>query len=352
MHTKGFGIKQSEPKGDKIMDSNELFGEVTDREPVNEAMHEQIQEQIEEDTRKGNNGVAVAVVTLLFILVIGLCVYIAVSISKMVPQSGQEDKEYESQTGDPWEEILGDDYIDESNQTSGDVSEYPNYEKEDFAGPYYREVVDCIDESVSYEIERKHYDLDEKEHNVYIATSYIQLEGDIPGMDEINRLLEENVTYFAKNYEDNKSDILGMLDENSGIRAEIKSYVTYNTEHMISVVVREDIAMGYMYQDVALYCYNINLDTGTILDNTTMLNLGDGFGQEFRDRSNAQNGISEGGVEPYSNAQIEAMLNDETSLILFYTPLGVEVGYNYKGDYYTGWITITMQDYENYLPSL
>lgn len=348
MHTKGFGIKQWKPKGDEIMDDKELFEEVVDREPVNEVMHEQIQE----DTRRGNNGVAVAVVTLLFILVIGLCVYIAVSISKMVPQRGQEDKEYESQTGDPWEEILGDDYIDESKPASGGVSEYPNYEKEDFAGPYYQEVVDCIDENVSYEIEREYYDLDEKEHNVYISTSYIQLEGDIPGMDEINRLLEENVTYFAKNYEDNKSDILGMLDENAGIQAEIKSYVTYNTEDMISVVVRENIAMGYMYQDVALYCYNINLNTGTILDNTAILSLEDGFGQEFRDRSNAQNGISEEGIEPYSNAQIEAMLNDETSLILFYTPLGVELGYNYKGEYYTGWITITMQDYEKYVQSL
>lgn len=327
------------------MDNKELVGETI--ELVTE-------EPVQQEQKKGNNGIAVAVVTLLFVLVIGLCVYIAVSVSKMVPQSGQEDKEYESQTGDPWEEILGDDYIESENAAEDNAENETAYDSnnsaDDFSGPYYQEVMDCIDESVPYEIMKENYDVIEEKNNVYISTSYIQLEGDIPGVDEINRLLQENTTFFAKNYEENKAGILEMLEETgTGVQAEIRSYVTYNTESLISIVVREDISMGYMYQEIALYCYNINLDTGTVLDNTSILYLKDGFGQEFRDRSNAQNGISESGIEAFSDEEIEAMLNDETSLIIFYTPLGMEVGYNYKNDTAIGWITITMQDYEEYL---
>ncbi len=369
------------------MDSKELFGETMEtsaEETISETSvqetyqemyreeipqveepdltSEQSQDMVHQESKKGNNGIAVVIVTLLFLLVIGLCVYIAVSVSKMLPQSGQEDKEYEAQTEDPWEEILGDDYIGSDQEDAeedvtendlyfgDDLHDYPNYSADDFTGPYYQDVVDCIDESVSYEIEREYYVVEEEKNNVTIYTSYIQLEGDIPGVDEINRLLEENATYFAKNYEENKGDILEVLEETgTGVEAEIKSYVTYNTENMISVVVRENIEMGYMYRDVALRSYNINLDTGTILENTSILDLGDGFGQEFRDRSNAQNGISESGIEAFSNNEIEAMLNDETSLIIFYTPLGMEIGYNYKSDSVIGWITITMQDYEEYL---
>lgn len=394
------------------MDSKELFGETQEqikeqiKEPGTETTAEQIPESVDEtnaeqtsepeicDTtseqiqlqvataaKKGNGRAAVAVLTVLFLLIIGLCVYIAVSLSKVIPVSGEKkDTEYEAQTEDPWEEILGDKYkgdektsddTPEEETASEDLEkgwqdsdgdalfhddaahEYPNHAENEFAGPYYEETADCIDKNVSYEVKREFYDCLEEKENVNICISYIQIEGDIPGIDEINKALKDNTIFFAENYEQNKKDILEILEESgTGIDAQIKSFVTYNTEHMISVVVREDISMGYMYRDVALRCYNINLDTGTILDNTTILDLNEEFGQEFRERSNRQNGVSEGGIEPYSDDEIKAMLEDEDSLILFYTPLGMELGYNYRGDYYSGWITITMQDYENYLPTL
>lgn len=307
---------------------------------------------VEEKKNQGNNKAALVAATVLFLLIIGLCVYIAVSLSRILPQSGQEDKEYESQTGDPWKELLGDEY-DENGQEEGtyasdNVHLYPNHSKEEFEGPYYPEVSDCMDETVSYKLKRELYDYEDRDEDVYIYTSYIQLEGDIPGVNEINRVLKEETVYFVNNYEKNKDEILEMLGESGrGIRAQIKSYVTYNTEEIISVVVHEEVEMGYAYKDVNLYCFNIDPVTGTILDNTDILECGEGFGKEFRARSNAQNGISEGGTDAFSDAEIEAMLNDENSLILFYTPLGIELGYNYRSDSYAGWITITMQDYES-----
>ena len=39
------------------------------------------------------------------------------------------------------------------------------------------------------------------------------------------------------------------------------------------------------------------------------------------------------------------MMNDPIDLILFYTPLGMEVGVNHDN----GWCTVTYKDYEKYL---
>lgn len=367
------------------MDSKELFGEEIEKETPEQAQEvaeekqisEQVYEVAEETGKKGSNPAVVALVTALFILVIGLCIYIAVTVSSMVPEGGKEDKEYEAQTQDPWEEILGEDYkeenaeepdaaepeveqdvdISEDEETAetpedvfSDISEYeyPNYNKDAFTGQYYEETVDCMDETVSYEMERKFYNIKEPEHNVNIHTSYIQLSGDIPGMEEINRILEQDAVYFAKNYEENKQDILEVLEGNTGIDASIRSYVTYNTENMVSIVIREDISMGYAYTDVRLRGYNINTETGTILDNTSILKLDTKFAQEFRDRSNRQNGADS--MDLFTDDQIEELLADETSLILFYTPYGIELGFNYRSGGYKGWITITMQDYEKYVP--
>lgn len=357
------------------MDSKELFGEEIEKQtpeqesvkpeylPVREreyVMAEQMQESAEETTKKGSNPAVVALVTALFILVIGLCVYIAVAVSSMVPEGGKEDKEYEAQTQDPWEEILGEDYKEENadNQETSETEddafsdlteyEYPNYNKDAFTGQYYEETVDCMDETVSYDMEREFYNIKEPEHNVNIHTSYIQLSGDIPGVDEINHILEQDAVYFAKNYEENKQDILGVLDGNTGIDASIRSYVTYNTENMVSIVIREDISMGYAYTDVRLRGYNINTETGTILDNTSILKLDKEFAQEFRNRSNSQNGADS--MDLFTDDQIAELLADETSLILFYTPYGAELGFNYRSGGYKGWITITMQDYEKYVP--
>lgn len=328
---------------------------------------EQIQQQVEEKAQKGNNSLVVGIVTVMFILVIGLCVYIAVTISNMVPKDGYGDKEYQAETEDPWEEILGEGYKEEQSENSPEQQEeqsengnaedggssaddtyaYPNHAKDTFTGPYYEDVTDCIDYAVSYDMERKFCNIKEPENNVNIHTSYIKLDGDIPGIDEINRVLEEDAIYFAENYKDNKEEMLEALDDQFGLDAEIRSYVTYNTESMISIVIREDIAVGGMYLDVCLKSYNINLDTGTFLDNSSILDIKEGFGQEFRDRSNQQNGI--GSLDNFSNPEIEKKLTDKDSVIFFYTPLGAELGYNYKEKGYRGWITITMQDYEEYL---
>ena len=45
------------------------------------------------------------------------------------------------------------------------------------------------------------------------------------------------------------------------------------------------------------------------------------------------------------------MFSADESLILFYTPLGLEVGYNYETDSSQGWVTVTFTDYEKFAKS-
>nr|MBQ8253725.1 hypothetical protein [Lachnospiraceae bacterium] len=353
--------------------------------------------QIPSEPAKNGNKAVVVVVTLLFMALIGLCVYIAVSLSKVIPADGDSlDKEYEAETSNPWEEILGDDFKKDTDDTeetpeqdadesteddfkweqdpqqeekpdsyTGDETysvipdyvwddrtwqqSYQNHTKETFGGPYYEDVVDCIDKSVSYTVKREFDEYADREEGVCVRLSYIQLEGDIPNLESINEMLKDSAYIYMKNM-DSVKETVG--EGHAGIYADTRSYVTYNTENQISIVLRDEIMFSYLYSDVSLKGININLDTGTVLDNTEILALDDNFGREFRDRSNAQNGISEGGIEPYSDEEILAMLRDPGSVIIFYTPIGLELGYHYRGDYYSGWVTISMKDYAKYLPSL
>ena len=380
------------------MDDMELMEETmeeTTEEVIEEAVEETtiessentVESHIPQEPAKSNNKPVVIFVTVLFMLVIGLCVYIAVSVSKVIPADGDSiDTEYESETGNPWEEILGDKFKDDaaeevspdkeeipSEEYSADDYEYdfddedysvipeqvwddetwnqdyPNYAKETFDGPYYDEVVDCMDNNVSYKIKRIFDEYTDREEGICMRLSYIQLEGDIPNLETINELLKSSAYIYMNNIDSIKETV---GEDHAGVYADTRSYVTYNTENQISVVVRDEVKFSYLYSDVSLSAININPDTGTVLNNTEILTLDDDFGQEFRDRSNAQNGVSEGGIEPYSNQEILAMLQDPGSIIVFYTPIGIELGYHYRGDYYSGWITISMTDYAKYLPSL
>ncbi len=337
------------------MNGNELFDEeinvdttLQEQELVVEKDAEKVEQEAKKEAEKEvskeadsnkQNGPVMIVMTFLIIIAIGLCVYIAASVSKMMPAEEKKDIEYQAQTADPWEEILGEEYKENTQDAQDKIS-----------GPYYEELTNSIDTGVSYKVAHEMYECVEAENDVDIRASYVQLEGDIPNLTQINERLKQEAIYFPQNYEKNKNEILESLHEwNIGVNAEIESFVTYNTQTQMSVVIREQIDIGYVRSTIKLYSYNIDLTTGTILNNADILNLGFEFGEEFRQRSNKQNGVSEEAIDQYSNDEIAAKLKDENSLILFYTPLGLELGYNYEGENYTGWITITMQDYKKYL---
>ena len=95
------------------------------------------------------------------------------------------------------------------------------------------------------------------------------------------------------------------------------------------------------------------MKTGKILKNSDILNIDDSFAKDFRERSITQNG-KDSIVSKWDDSTIEKSLESEDLLILFYTPLGMEVGVNVDksngSDYSdTGWVTVTYKDYEKYM---
>lgn len=323
--------------------------------------------------QKSNNKVMIVVMVLLFTLLAGLCVYVLVTLSKGIDKLRvKKDVEYESESDDPWAEILGedekdaeedkqadDDREDEESFSSeyfdkGDFADeswkeiYENHDPSEFTGPYYEDFVDCIDESTTYQIRREFEEYTDEKLNICIRASYVQLEGNIPNLEEINARLKSEALSDLEWFEEKQDEYEQLCEKyETGIRSETKSFVTFNDEETVSVAVEYQSNFSYD-TELGIEGININLVTGTIMDNAQILNLGDDFGEEFRQRSNKQNGNSYG-IELFSNVEIVSMLRQEDSVIVFYTPIGLELGYSYEKDGYTGWVTVSMQDYEKYL---
>lgn len=123
-------------------------------------------------------------------------------------------------------------------------------------------------------------------------------------------------------------------------------YVTYMDEEKISVVFSE---RGFANGSGIAYLYSINIDieNGVILDNSSIINMDDEFAVEFRRRNQEQND-ADGYVDILSDQEVVEYLNSDTMGIVFFTPLGLEVGINIDG----GWYTVTYKDYEKYLKKL
>lgn len=137
------------------------------------------------------------------------------------------------------------------------------------------------------------------------------------------------------------------LDEETLFVFEVESYVTYMDEDTLSVAYVE---YGYL-DDETFESYvisiNVDMESGFAMTNSQILNINDDFSIDFRERTERQNGSNEI-LDYYSDQEITQMLNDEDSLIIFYTPLGMEVGFNF----YYGWVTVTYQDYARYVNPL
>ena len=113
-------------------------------------------------------------------------------------------------------------------------------------------------------------------------------------------------------------------------------------EEKKGIVFSEDEYGDYDY-DAFLYSINIEMENGIILDNESMLNIDDDFSVEFRERSDIQNGEIEH-LTAMSDQEITGHFNS-SDIIVFYTPQGMEIGFNYD----EGWVTVTYKEYEQYL---
>lgn len=206
-------------------------------------------------------------------------------------------------------------------------------------GDYYGEIEDAIRTDLNYSIQWENYEYEGNNDNVMIAVDYPVIEGNVPNLDAINGIIADETEYFAEYYEEYSRY---MMPEERFL-AYSEGYVTFMDQEMMSVVFCEMIYTDY-WTDYGLYCLNIDIENGIVLDNSSIMEIDDEFVVDFRKRCRQQNGTVSG-LDNLTDQEIAYYLTSGGTSILFYTPVGMEVGINF-GDYY---VTVTYKDYERFL---
>lgn len=298
-------------------------------------------------------GFVIALTAAVFILLIGITLYFGGFVvnevkdqlgiqgekqieRSLVPDLSKENEPAVSNGEDPF---LADGYV---NMWGGD---HTNYDRNSFQTDYYESLCDSIDYDVSYGINREYYEYVSEEGNVTFKVAYIQLEGNIPNIDTLNKKIRETTCYYVDSYFESYQE----TDDYQGyIEYYSDSYISYNDENSLSVVLDENWSIDGD-SGFTLYGINIDLTSGMILDNSSIISVNEEFADAFRDKSDLQNGTGISGLDSISNVELLQYLNDDSTSIVFFTPLGLEIGYNYTVSDYYGWVTVTFKEYDQYI---
>ncbi len=243
-----------------------------------------------------------------------------------------------------------DDFLNDYDDDYGDEYDYDDYfdYDDDYGYSYdynddrYYTLHDEIREDLSYSIEFSGLDYETEYENVYIYASMpVVLGEDVTNLgtinEEIQREANEVVEFFEDEYESRIKE-----DEDAYFEAVVEPYVAYMDEDKLSIVYDERIYTDTV-SGVCLICVNVDMKNGVVLDNEDMLSINDDFTVDFRTRSDEQNGEIDT-LSYMTDQQITDYFTSD-NLIVFYTPKGMEIGFNYE----EGWVTVTYEDYEQYL---
>lgn len=211
-------------------------------------------------------------------------------------------------------------------------------------GQYY-EFHDAISPDLSYQVKLEQFaDFAPESTNVMAGGEYPKVTCEDKDKEKrINKALyqeiEEVYDYIARSVQE--------IEEDQFFLFEVDSYVTYMDEDVLSIAYVE---YGYLDDDMFesyVVSVNIDMESGLAMTNSQILHIDDDFSIDFRERTIEQNGDNDS-LNYYTDQEITEMLNDDDYLIIFYTPLGMEVGFNY----YFGWVTVTYTDYKDYMNPL
>lgn len=214
------------------------------------------------------------------------------------------------------------------------------HDKEQVESEYY-DFHNDIHRDLSYQIEFKTFQETYGDHeNIFVETNYPVVTGrSTDELKGINNAIYKEVE-AVENYGKSVTDWLPSSEE---FRFETECYVTYMDEDILSIIYVE---YGYLEDEIYesyVIPVNIDMDSKMALTNSQILNINDAFSIEFRERCEKQNGEIQI-FSMFTDQDITYLLTEEDSLIIFYTPMGMEIGFNY----YYGWVTVTYKDYQKY----
>lgn len=281
--------------------------------------------------QKSKSRLTVGLVILLLVLLMGCLIF---AVSKLIEAAVGEVTVAWNESANTVEEFLKRYNEDEK---SHDESGYDDYYVPRPDDDYYVELADYVRDDLSYSVEFEEYTHSDYESSIYISVWYAQVSEEVKNSELINEFMMDGALYYASVFEE---------DSTTNLSIEVESFVTYMDEEILSVAISERVSWeGNVFYN--LYCMNFDLKTGTLLNNTDIIEVSDDLVDAFVDQSIYQNGhISI--ISDYTREEIADFMRDEESLILFYTPVGLEIGYNHPN----GWVTATLKDYQRFLKRL
>lgn len=204
---------------------------------------------------------------------------------------------------------------------------------------YYEVFEDAIRTDLDYQIDWDVYEYQgEYADKVSMTISYPVITGDIDNLANINTAIQGEI----EENEDLAEYIGGYLQEGDTYIFEADTFVTYMDQDVFSVIFMET-ATGLGWEEAYLISMNVDVRTGMVLNNNDLIDMDEDFAVDFRTRNDKQNGETET-ITAMSDQEILSYLTDEDYGIAFYTPLGMEIGFNYPN----GWLTVTYKDYQKY----
>ena len=188
-------------------------------------------------------------------------------------------------------------------------------------------------------------DLSRKQEDASFYALYPKLTGEIRNRDYLNEIIEKQALLY-KNY-------CQMYVEQAGFDSchiQCFGYVTNMDSEHLSVVFDQKFYLNNQSMP-GLSAINIDVETGTILKKEQQFNYSTRLAERFRKQCQKQNGL-ELSENEWPTEMLRKLLSSDGG-IFFYTPVGLEIGFNYNGvNNQFGWMTATIKDYEEYLKKM
>ena len=250
-----------------------------------------------------------------------------------------------------WDEPAEDnfDYFINGNYSSYLRSEVSHnfIERDGFATPYYEYLVDSYIENKNYTVERRAIRYEGECDGIFINAycTYYALSSDKVDFTKANEALRnqaisELYEFVSKNKNTNS-------DETFNYTLYTDSVVTFNNDEVISIGFSTTSYVNNYIENFYIHGINVDVKKGGVLDNTAILDFRGDFAEFFVERSNIQNSYVDAiNYSPFEDTA--KLFQDDDALIMLFTPLGIEVGINYRYHDSYGWVTVTLNDFDDY----
>ena len=248
-----------------------------------------------------------------------------------------------------WDESAEDtfDYYINGSYTSYLKSEVSHgfIERDGFETPYYEYLIDSYIENENYDVERRLIRYEGTQNGIFVNAycAYYTLSSDTVDYTDANEALRNQAlsmlyNFLSKNVNSSESFNYTLYTD---------AVITFNNDEILSVGYSSTSYLDNNLNDFSIHGVNIDVKKGKAMDNTAILNFDDDFSEFFVKRSNIQNSFVDS-INNSNASDITKLFKDDDSLILLFTPLGIEVGINYRYQYSFGWVTVTINDYDTY----